>query len=508
MNEAVNGTRRLSILVFASGTGEGLSETVKACRMLGPAEIIVLANGLAEKAAAAVSSSGCKVHVLDPALSRNRPIVVPGGFRIFANAVLYLDAEMKLEPALLRKLVEPVLYGAAQAVFLSEDRPRQTDIYPNPERAWAVWWNRTLGRPDLRESSLYAFPFVLSGQAADLIAGDFAANPAMGMAKLIKSGLRLERRTVLMQEERGRSFRPEWFGGLPSETTRYDRLVADDHLSALEKLSLSPRGGHTDGKRRRDIVRQVLERKKLAVVQEGAKLPVSGLYGGKSLSVIIPACNEAGTIAHVVRQVRRLEPAEIIVVDNGSSDRTAPLAFENGAKTVRLAEGLGTDCGRAIGAFHAKGDILLFVDADFVMSAAELYPFALAISRGYDVALNDRNYLLEMGIDDPVISSIYALNNALGQKALGASSMTTVPFAISRRVLQRVGPECLQCPPRALSACLSHGFKPVLAGRVYLEKRNRVRPDKHIAVSGLSPAASQIVGDHIEAMLNLNEYNK
>lgn len=508
MNQAVNGTRRLSILVFASGTGEGLSETVKACRMLGPAEIIVLANGLAEKAAAAVSSSGCKVHVLDPALSRNRPIVFPGGFRISASAVLYVDAEMKLEPALLRKLVEPVLYGAAQAVFLSEDRPRRSDIYPNPERAWAVWWNRTLGRPDLRESSLYAFPFVLSGQASDLIAGDLAVNPAMGMAKLIKSGVRMERRTVLLKEEREGSFRPDWFGGLPSETTKYDRLVAKDHLGALAKLALPSRGGHTDGKRRRDIVRQVLERKKLPVIRDGAQFPVSRLYGGKRLSVIIPACNEAGTIADIVRQVRRLEPAEIIVVDNGSSDRTAQLAHENGAKTVRFAEGLGTDCGRAVGAFHAKGDILLFVDGDFVMSAAELYPFVLALCRGYDVALNDRNYLLDTGADDPVISAIYALNTALGHKELGASSMTTVPFAISRRVLERIGPECLQCPPRALSACVLHGFKPVLAGRVYLEKRNRIRPDKHMAVSGLSPAASQIIGDHIEAMLHWIEYNK
>ena len=57
---------------------------------------------------------------------------------------------------------------------------------------------------------------------------------------------------------------------------------------------------------------------------------------GKSLSIIIPAKNEAASIAGVVSAARALyRDAEILVVDDGSDDDTASLAGQSGAKVVR-----------------------------------------------------------------------------------------------------------------------------------------------------------------------------
>ena len=54
-----------------------------------------------------------------------------------------------------------------------------------------------------------------------------------------------------------------------------------------------------------------------------------------AVSVVIPALNEEGPIADVVHEVAATRiPIEIVVVDNGSTDRTAERARDAGARVV------------------------------------------------------------------------------------------------------------------------------------------------------------------------------
>jgi glycosyltransferase involved in cell wall biosynthesis len=81
------------------------------------------------------------------------------------------------------------------------------------------------------------------------------------------------------------------------------------------------------------------------------------------VSVVIPALNEAESIAAVVRELPWALIRECIVVDNGSTDETAAEAEAAGARVISLSQrGYGRAC--AQGAAAASGDVLVFMDGD------------------------------------------------------------------------------------------------------------------------------------------------
>jgi glycosyltransferase involved in cell wall biosynthesis len=84
------------------------------------------------------------------------------------------------------------------------------------------------------------------------------------------------------------------------------------------------------------------------------------------ICVIIPALNEEEPIAAVVRDCLTTGlPGEVIVVDNGSSDRTAERAQAAGAKVVsEPTPGYGRACATGIRALPAECDIVVFLDGD------------------------------------------------------------------------------------------------------------------------------------------------
>jgi len=84
-----------------------------------------------------------------------------------------------------------------------------------------------------------------------------------------------------------------------------------------------------------------------------------------SVSVIIPALNEEETIADVVRNVPREIVSEIIVVDNGSDDRTAERARAAGARVIAEPfHGYGRACATGVQALGPNCEIVVFLDGD------------------------------------------------------------------------------------------------------------------------------------------------
>lgn len=85
------------------------------------------------------------------------------------------------------------------------------------------------------------------------------------------------------------------------------------------------------------------------------------------VSAIVPAFNEAQNIASVLQVLREVrEISEIIVVDDGSTDNTAEVARASGAVVLSLSENQGKGGAMKAGAAIARGDVVLFLDADLV----------------------------------------------------------------------------------------------------------------------------------------------
>lgn len=86
------------------------------------------------------------------------------------------------------------------------------------------------------------------------------------------------------------------------------------------------------------------------------------------VSVVIPALNEESSVGQTVSGILAANPpglCEVIVADNGSSDRTAEVASKAGAKVVSEPEkGYGAACLNALDNLDPQTNIILFMDAD------------------------------------------------------------------------------------------------------------------------------------------------
>lgn len=111
-----------------------------------------------------------------------------------------------------------------------------------------------------------------------------------------------------------------------------------------------------------------------------------------TLSIIIPAKNEAESIAGVVSLARQTHPdAEIIVVDDGSDDNTASLAEDAGARVLHHPEGLGNGAAVKSGARAAKGEVLVFMDGDGQHDPNDISRLLGRMDEGYQMVVGARD---------------------------------------------------------------------------------------------------------------------
>ncbi len=85
-----------------------------------------------------------------------------------------------------------------------------------------------------------------------------------------------------------------------------------------------------------------------------------------TITVIIPVRNDAAHLQRALEALRgsTVPPLEVIVVDDASSDNSAEIAERHGARVFRNARQSGPARARNLGARMARGEVLLFLDAD------------------------------------------------------------------------------------------------------------------------------------------------
>jgi len=117
------------------------------------------------------------------------------------------------------------------------------------------------------------------------------------------------------------------------------------------------------------------------------------------VSFVIPAYNEEKTVGEVVESLKREFPsAEIIVVDDGSSDKTFEVAVEAGAdKVIRHENNQGLGGAVSTGIRNAAGDFCVIVDADGQHSVAEVKKVVNSLDSTVDAVFTQRTSLNTSG---------------------------------------------------------------------------------------------------------------
>ncbi|NJL06461.1 MAG: glycosyltransferase [Chloroflexaceae bacterium] len=110
-----------------------------------------------------------------------------------------------------------------------------------------------------------------------------------------------------------------------------------------------------------------------------------------SISVVIPAHNEGHGIAAVVRAVReQLPDAELLVIDDYSSDDTAAQAAQAGARVIQRATNMGNGAAVKTGIRAAQGEVVLLMDGDGQMDPQYIPLLLGTLAKGFDMVVGAR----------------------------------------------------------------------------------------------------------------------
>lgn len=507
--------KQLSIIIIFSE--DPVINVITTAWSMSPKEVIVVMNKHSNTdQTKEIMSRGCKIIITEEN-SKNEGYV-KGLKKATGEIILFLSGNSTYNPSQLTTLLNPIKNNHAQVVLNNlapkffQKRMKQ---WPDSYTLWRQVFNDCLGYRQLNIDSIDTFPHAYTIDVVKQIGYESFENLVIAHMRILQAGFTISRPIFIETDIPGSLFTPEQ-SNYKAPLTVEERFHMELYLKALSTLfqEQGVRYNYHDGGRRRDIIKKLKAYNSLAEYQkaEDNNLKIypgwgmqSSIYEGKQLSIIIPAQNEEKSIASVIKEARKIEPLEIIVVVNGSTDQTEDIAKKHGATVVVFKEALGHDVGRAIGAFEAKGDILLFTDADFPIPAYLLHYYSLAIASGTDVALNDLN----LDIFPLYVVNLYKylLNIVCDRKQLGVGSLVAIPHAISRSCLKEIGWETL------LNPCLAH-VKAILKKQELINVKyvdvmqpNRIRPDQHMSKFGHPKAVLRINGDHLEAIAYLLQTN-
>lgn len=121
------------------------------------------------------------------------------------------------------------------------------------------------------------------------------------------------------------------------------------------------------------------------------------------VSVVLPAYGEerriAGSIARVRTALSALGDIEIVVVDDGSTDRTATVAEQAGAdQVIRLPGNRGKGAAVRAGMLAARGSTVVFTDADLAYAPEQISVLVEKVEKGWDVVVGSRHGRAASGV--------------------------------------------------------------------------------------------------------------
>ncbi|HDR7334302.1 TPA: glycosyltransferase [Bacillus anthracis] len=484
---------KVSVVIPVHNEASTLSKVLAEVKKLEPYEIIIVDNGSTDGTKEIALQHHCRVIYYNHSLGNDVGRAI-GAREAKGEIVLFLDGDIVMKSEELYPFIKGIQQGH-QIVLNNLTWSVYLKVRPHYTTVGKYMLNRYLNKKEFVVGSLIAIPHAISREVIEKLGWWNLADPALFQAMAMSRGVDISD-MASVDVIYTNKVRPVHTGTSPdSPYPKATSRIMGDHLRALQYVieTYGNRGGFSEGNKDREFVgkyKPVLLQKKKA-----------------KYSAIIPLSEEKTTIRSVIQEVKKTGVDEIIIVANGADIETIKQVNLENVIVVEVTKTLGNNVARAIGAMHATAEICLFVDGDFAIPAKKLVPFLRAIEDGSDMALNDLQCLLDIFHPaDPISMGKYFVNLVAKRPDLWNNSLTAVPHAIHKKVIEKIGYDSLIIPPLAQMKAILEGFSITTVEFVDVITTNRVRPEQHEFVNGRISAFDRIFGDQLEAIAYLLQY--
>ncbi|OPD57928.1 glycosyl transferase [Bacillus anthracis] len=484
---------KVSVVIPVHNEASTLSKVLAEVKKLEPYEIIIVDNGSTDGTKEIALQHHCRVIYYNHSLGNDVGRAI-GAREAKGEIVLFLDGDIVMKSEELYPFIKGIQQGH-QIVLNNLTWSVYLKVRPHYTTVGKYMLNRYLNKKEFVVGSLIAIPHAISREVIEKLGWWNLADPALFQAMAMSRGVDISD-MASVDVIYTNKVRPVHTGTSPdSPYPKATSRIMGDHLRALQYITetYGKRGGFSEGNRDREFIGKY---KPVVLKKEKAKY-----------SAIIPVSEEKTTIRSVIQEVKKAGVDEIIIVANGADIETIKQVNLENVIVIEFEEAIGHNVARAVGAMHATADICLFVDGGLIIPVKKLVPFLRAIEDGSDMALNDLQCILDIFHPaDPISMGKYFVNLVAKRPDLWNNSLTAVPHAIHKKVIEKIGYDSLIIPPLAQMKAILEGFSITTVEFVDVIKTNRVRPEQHEFVNGRISAFDRIFGDQLEAIAYLLQY--